>query len=166
MKKVLISIVMLTALVAFGATQAEAANPAEISVTVTITASDLSVSVDPTTWGAGSLLEGTSATTGTGGQFTATNDSSNVTENFSIQALGSDNWTPGATAGSETFVMEALGGDLTTLTSIHTSQTLGTGLAPASAGTVTFDLRVTVPTSTAYGGVEQTIPVQITASAS
>jgi hypothetical protein len=154
----------LTALVAFVATQVAAENPATINVTVTITAGALSVSVTPTDWAAGALAEGGSSDTGTTGFFTAKNESTNVTENFSILAFSSANWTPGATAGSETFVMEAVGGDLATLTSIHTSQTLETGLAPTD--TVTFDLKLTVPTSTAHGGVEQNIRVEITASAS
>ena len=58
--------------------------------------------------------------------------------------------------------MKALGGDLTTLTSIHASQTLETGVAPV--GTVNLDLTITAPSSTVYGGVEQTITVTITAS--
>lgn len=162
MKKVLLSLLMLTALVAFGVTQAEAANPAEISVTVTITVSTLSVAVSPTSWNAGSLSEGTSADTGIAGYFDVSNDTSNRTETFSIVALASTNWSPAATAADEKFVMEALGGDLTSLTSVHTSQVLETDVAPA--GTVDLDLKVTVPTATDHGGVAQTIPVQITAS--
>ena len=165
MRRALLSLVVLIALVAFVVTAAEA-QTADISVTVTVTAGELSVIVDPASWAAGSLTESGSATTGTGGHFTATNDNTNIAEDFSIQVLSSDNWSPAATAGSETFVMEAQGGDLTSLTSIHASQVLETDLAPSSVGDVGFDLTITVPSSTVYGGVEQTIPVRVTAAAS
>ena len=164
MIKLLLSLVTLIALVAFGVASAEAANPATIDVTVTITAVDLSVSLDETTWAAGALSESGSANTGTEGYFLVTNNSTNRTETFSI-IVGSSSpsgWTADTAAAAETFVMKALGGDLTTLTSIDTSQTLETDVAPA--GTVDLDLEVTVPSSTAYGGVEQTITVTITAS--
>ena len=45
-------------MVVFGVATAEAANPAEISVTVTVTADALSVAVDTPDWAAGDLAEG------------------------------------------------------------------------------------------------------------
>lgn len=165
MKKLLTLTVITLMLVVFGVATAEAANPDTISVTVTVTAGDLSVSLNYTTWDASTLAMGTSADTGTAGYFIATNDSNNRTETFSIVAGNSNpsGWTPGATAaGDEVFLMEALGGDLTPLTSIDTLQILETGVVPT--GTVTFDLKVTVPTATDHGGVGQTIPVTVTAS--
>jgi len=160
MKKILLSLAVLTILVAFGATQAQADNPGTVNVTVTVTAGALSVALDTATWAAGSLVEGGTATTSTA--IVATNDSTNLTETFSIAASGSANWSAAAAAGDEVFLMEAQGGDLASLTSIHASQTLKTGVAPA--GTVSFDLKLTAPTSTDHGGVEQTIPVTVTAS--
>ena len=78
MKKLLTLTMVTLMLVAFGVATAEA-QTADVSVTVTVTAGALSVSVDPTSWAAGPLAEGASTTTGTGGTFTATNDSTNVT---------------------------------------------------------------------------------------
>ena len=159
MKKILLSLTVLTILLAFGVTQAEAANPGTVNVTVTVTADALSVALDTATWAVGLVAESDTATSGS---IVATNDSSNRTETFSIAASNSANWNVAAAAGDEAFLMEAQGGDLTSLTSIDTSQTLDTGIAPA--GTVSFSLKLTVPTSTDFGGVQQTIPVTVTAS--
>jgi hypothetical protein len=151
MKKLLLSLVLVATLVAFGATQVEAENPATISVTVTL--AGLSVDVSQATWTPTGVTGAVASPT-----ITVTNDSSNRTEDLSIICSAGGIWgISGTAAGADTFVMEALGGDLTTLTSIHTLQTLETGLVPT--GTVDFTLTFTPPTSSTVGTDSMTVTV-------
>ena len=158
MKKLLLSLVMLTALFAFVVTQAEAAT-ADIGVTVTVTASALDISVSPTYWVIGELAESGTATTTD--PYMVTNNASNATVDFSIESGDSTDWIAGGTAGSEVFVMEAelQGGSLT---AIDTSQTLALDVAPA--GTHAFDLGFRAPSSTEHAGVQQLITVTISSA--
>ena len=149
MKKTLLSLVMLTVLVAFAATQAQAANPADIAVTVTLTLDTLSVSVDQPTWGV--------TASGDTLAVVVTNDTSDRTEDLAIVCSGGTNWGISDTAGVDTFVMTAVGGDLAVATSIDTSQTLETDVV--AAGTVGVTLEFTAPTSTSNNSDAMTVTV-------
>lgn len=155
MKKALLIASLLAAVMVVGVTQATAQK--QITVTVTIP-SVISVSLDTDAWEIGDVTLGE---TKVSGSMTAEN-TGNVAETFTIQSGNSTPWACGATAGSETFVMEATGGDLTDA-SICSSQTLETPVA--IGGTVSFTLSFTAPTATASIGVEHSITVTVTASA-
>ena len=91
---------------------------------------------------------------------TATNDGT-VTQNFNIKGQNSGNWTLAASAGSEQYVHQFstnAGSNWTALTTSY--QTLGTSIA--ASGTKTFDLKVTVPTSTS-SYTQQSIDVMVQA---
>jgi len=121
--KKLLTLTMITLmLVAFGVTQAEAANTATIGVTVTLTAGALEIVVSPADWAIGELAaSGTKETTPD--VYTVTNNTTNATVDLSIQSGNSANWTAKATAGAEEFVMKAeLEGGA--LAAIDTSKTL------------------------------------------
>lgn len=168
MKKALIGIVMLIALVAFGATQAEAA---DIAVTVTVS-EVLSVTITPTSWAIGPVSEGSTTTTWTdttpagGGHFTATN-TGNSSGNLTISVTNSVNWTAGASPGDEVFAMghgqtETLGTEPTYTNITNAGVALTSDLA--AEGDYKFDLQFEVPTNTAYGGTEQSMTVAISIS--
>lgn len=156
MKKALLIASLLAAVMVVGVTQATAQE--EIIVTVTIP-SVISVSLSTGAWAIGDVTLGE---TKASSSFTATNDG-NVAETFTIQGGESTPWACGASAGSETFAMKAQGGDLTSLTSICSLQTLETPVA--IGGEVTFTLSFTAPTATASIDVEHSIPVKVYASA-
>jgi len=155
MKKALLITSLLAAVMLVGVTQATAQK--QITVTVTVP-SVLSVELDTDAWPIGELALGDTATSTS---ITATNNG-NVAETFTIESGGSTNWACG-TVGSETFAMEAQGGDLTSYTSICSETTLETPVA-IGAG-VSFTLQFTAPTATAYVDTEQTITVTVTAAA-
>ena len=111
-------------------------------VTVSVSVSDGVVSYGTLT--AGSSQDTTSS--GLNDTQTATNDG-DVTENFNIKGQNSASWTLTATAGSEQYVHEFStngGSNWTALTTTY--QTLATNIGVS--GTVNFDLKITVPTST------------------
>ena len=119
----------------------QAGQTSAIQVTVTIP-STISVSVNPTIWAIGNVSLGETKSTADN-YFTATNDG-NVAEDFTIETSNSADWNAGDSAGSETFVMSAKGGDLTNWTNIHPQKTLKTNVA--KDGTVSFALQFTAPT--------------------
>ena len=121
----------------------------------------ISVVVTPTNWEIGNNVNLGETKATAEDYFTATNNG-NVTEDFTIVSGNSANWACGAAAGSETFVMEAKGGDLTNWTATNTSQTLKSNVA--QDGTVSFGLQFTAPTASEHPGEEQSITVTITAS--
>ena len=158
MKKALLIVSLLAVGMVVGVPQATA-QTADVTVTVTIP-SVISVSLSTGAWAIGDVALGETATSTS---ITATNNG-NVTEDFSIVSGDSGNWECGTAAGSEVFFMEAQGGDLVSYTSIDTSQILETDLVKTT-GEVSFTLRFTAPTDTASTGVEHSITVQVTASA-
>ncbi|MBL7174697.1 MAG: hypothetical protein ISS66_02620 [Desulfobacteraceae bacterium] len=161
MKKLLLSLVLVATLVAFGATQAEAD---DISVTVTITAT-LSVSVSPGTWAIGPIAEGAEPNTTLPDYFTATNGS-NTTADLTITIAGSDDWAFANTPDADQFGMNfSTGGASPAWTLIDSliGGSLANGLTAGS--TQKFDLQLEAPTSTTVGGTPQTIVVTVTASA-
>jgi len=110
------------------AIELQAADSAQISVTVTL--ENISVSVDPTSWAIGTVAAESATQSGT---YTITNNG-NVAEDISVQCGSSTDWTVVDTITDvDQFKMEAQGGDLGTsaYTSIHTSQTLKNNLAPS-----------------------------------
>jgi hypothetical protein len=139
---------------------------AQITITMT-TEEVLGVSVDPTSWGIGTVSAGTVYKT-TAGNFTATNDG-NVNEDFKI--AGADTTGAGtAWVLSETLSNSAtdyaLGytkttdtwpGDYTAITKTETA--FATAIAPS--GTQTFGLGLLTPT-TIVGGEAKTATVTIT----
>ena len=159
MKKALLIASLLAAVMLVGVTQATAQTAQDVTVTVTVP-SVLSVSLSTGAWAIGEVALGETATSVS---ITATNNG-NVTEDFSIVSGDSTNWTCGTAAGSEVFFMEAQGGDLTSYTSMDTSQTLETDL-PKTTGTVSFFLQITAPTATVYRDTEHSIAVTVTAAA-
>lgn len=144
------------------------------SVTATVTAQNIAITVTDGSVAYGTLALGGTADTTSGSKNdtqTATN-TGNVAETFTIKGSNSASWTLSATAGSETYKHEfcTSGGgapdpcDSTpSYTALTTNdQTLATGVA--ASGTQKFDLKVSVPTSTAATAA-QNVDVTITASA-
>lgn len=138
----------------------QAADTAQISVTVTL--ENISVSVSPTSWAIGMIAAETATQSGT---FTVENNG-NIAEDIAIQCGNSGDWTVAATIGTDQFMMEAQGGDLGTsgYTSIHTSQALKSNMAVGVPGQVTdLKLQFTAP-QVGSVSTEQTIPVTLTAT--
>jgi len=128
----------------------------------------VSVSVSDGTVAYGMLGVGNTASTtlsGLNDTQTATNDG-NVTENFNIKGQDSANWTLSASAGAETYKHEFCITDCDTSpswTALTTSyQTLATGIT--SSGNQTFDLQITIPTSTS-NYTEQSVDITVQAVA-
>jgi len=136
------------------------------TVTATVTAQEISVSVTDGTVAYGTMSVGTTANTlaaGLNDTQTATNNG-NVSEDLNIKGQDSTNWTLGAAAGSETYKHEFSTTASFPGTALTTSyQTLATGIA--AAGNETFDLQMSTPTSTA-SYTEQSVDVTVQAVAS
>lgn len=141
------------------------------TVTATVTAQNVSVSVSDGAVSFGTVTTSDTQDTTSGGvddSQTATNDG-NVTEDFSIKATDSTNWTLDTSAGDETYTMKSCTSDCDgsptwNAVGIDPSyQTLSTSVA--ASGSTTFDLQVGTPTSTT-SYTEQTITVTILAAAS
>lgn len=151
---------------ALGSAKVEAATTDTMNVTVTISAS-LSITMTPSTWAVGNVAESavcTSDTTGTPVTIGVTNDS-NYTAKITIQTGNSANWTAEAAAGTDQFLMECLGGDLSSYTDIDSAQNLDASIAAHTRVSDDPKLRLSVPTITTVGGTEQTIVVTVTVSA-
>jgi len=148
MKKLLVGL-GAALLIAGVAANAQAAESDTIAVSVTITLVDLSVSVTPESW------TFTLPTDPATQACIATNDSTNRTEDILIQCGPGGTWLISDSAGSDTFVMTAVGGDLGSATSIHAQETLEAGV-PA-AGTVNFTLEFTQPTSSSVATDSMTV---------
>lgn len=157
MKKLFIVLTALAFIAGVGVMKAEAANPATIGVTVTLTLAGVSVSVSPNSW----TPTGVTTAPVTSTLITATNDTSNRIETLSIVCEAGSIWGISNTIGGpNTFSMQATGGLLTTATQIAETQILQTGVYPA--GTVTFTLTFIPPTSSTVASDSMT--VRITAS--
>ena len=139
------------------------------SVTATVTAQNISVSVSDGSVAYGTLATSSTADTASGDlddSQTATNDG-NVTEDFNIQGQDSANWTLEATAGADQYTHKFCTSDCDgtpTWNALTTSyQSLATSVS--AAGTQIFDLQIGTPTSsTNY--TEQTVSVTVQAVAS
>lgn len=165
MKKMLTLMIMTLAIVAFGVATAKAAISDTISVTVTITASGLSVIVSPTSWPiAGPTLEGDTPNTTLPGFFTATNDRNDGTaENLRLDAGNSGNWTFANAPGTDQFGMNFTTTGAAPWIEINSSTGGSLATALAAGSSQSFDLQLEVPISTSSGGTLQTIPVTVTA---
>ena len=165
MKKMLTLTMIALMLATFGVTTAEAASSDAIGVTVTITASALDVSVSPNAWAIGGISESDTPNTTLPDFFTATNDR-NSAEDLTLTVASSADWTAdGAAAGADQFAMQfSTGGNspVWTTIAVPAGSSLISGLA-ASANEK-FDLKLLAPTSTTVGGTLQTIVVTVTAS--
>lgn len=140
------------------------------TVTATVTAQNISVSVTSGTVTYGTLASSTSKSTiatDLNDTQTATNNG-NVAEDFTIKGQNSANWTLSGTAGVDTYVHQFCVSSCTTpptnFTALTTSnQSLGAGNVAAS-GTQNFDLRITTPTSSSVT-TQQSVDVTVTAAA-
>lgn len=136
------------------------------AVLATVTVQNISVSVADGAVAFGTLANNTSAGTNAADTQTATNDG-NITENFNIVGQNSANWTLGATAASNVYVLKFCTATCATpptnyiaLTASY--QTLTTSVA--QSGTQTFDLYITTPNpSTVY--TQQSVNVTVQAVA-
>lgn len=135
-----------------------AASSQAINVTVKIT-QGVSVTVSPLAYAFGETSEGQALATAADA-FTATNDGNGL-ENLSISVANSTDWTASSAAAEDAFAMNLNDG---TLIDPASGAALAISLAPTAAKT--FGLELLVPTSTTKGGIEQTIPVTVTAQAS
>jgi len=135
----------------------QAAETAQISVTVTL--ESISVSVSSPSWAIGTVA---AESVTESSAYTVTNNG-NVTEKISIVCGNSADWTVvGTISTTNQFKMEAKGGDLLSYNSIDSTKVLKASLA--AAGTVTdLKLQFTAPQA---GSViaSQTIPVTLTAA--
>jgi len=139
-----------------------AATSGQIAVTVTITQS-VSVTVTPNAYAFGATSE--SATLATAADaFTATNDG-NGKENLGITVADSANWQAATAAAKDAFVMNySTNGTTWNLITPVTGAQLATNVAKSA--NQKFGLQLLVPTSTDFGGAQQTIGVTVTAQAS
>lgn len=168
-KRLLLIIIASLFLLSFSFTRLVQATGTD-TVTATVTAQNISVSVDNASISFGTIATNTTKDTTTGGvndSSTATNDG-NVVENFNIKTGNSTNWTLAATAGSEQYTMKSCavadcdGAPTWVAVGIDPSYaTLASNVAVS--GTQVFDLQVGTPTSTASFG-EQTITITIQAA--
>lgn len=135
------------------------------TVTATVTAQNISISVADGGISYGTLALASSKDTTASGlndTQTATN-TGNVAEDFTIKGSNSADWTLGATSASEQYVHQFSTNSGSVWTALTTSdQSLASNIS--SSGTKQFDLKITVPTSTAATGAEN-VDVTITASA-
>lgn len=145
----------------------------EGTVTATVTAQNVAVSVSDGTVAYGTLAVSTSDDTTTNGTThdsqTATNDG-NVTSDLEIKgqdATGGTGWTLAATIGSDQYVHEFCITDCdgtpswTALTTTY--QTLASSVA--AAGTQVFDLKISIPSSSS-DYVQKSVDVMVQISAS
>ncbi len=138
------------------------------TVTATVTAQNVAVSVSDGTVVYGTITIGDTASTSSDGlddSQTATNDG-NITSDLNIQGQNSANWTLGATSDADQYVHEFCTSNCDstpTWTALTTSyQTLATGIA--DAGTQVFDLKIILPSSSSnYTQQSVDITVQIVA---
>ena len=139
------------------------------SVSATVTAQNVSLTVSTGTISYGTIPLGSSKstiTTDLNESQTVTNNG-NVAEDFNIKGLDTGNWTLAATPGSEQythkFCTTSCTNPPTGFTALTTSyQTLASNIA--ALGTQKFDLQITTPTSTATF-TQQTVQVSIQAVA-
>jgi len=142
----------------------------ESSVTATVTAQSLSVSVADGTVSYGVLGVGTSATTATG-DGDALSDSQdavnigNTAEKFNVRGQDSTNWTLGANPGSETYSHDFCTSNCdaspswTALTTSNLTLVASIGIGSSQ----NFDLRLRMPSSTSTY-TSQTVSVTVQAT--
>lgn len=167
MKKRIVSLLVMTVMVVFGAALVEAAESGTIGVTVTIT-QGLDMAVAPGAWSVGSTSAGTPHTTWTTGSagFFGVTSSGNGTSFMDIKGTITGGCSLGASPGADTYRIghgQATGGTEPGYTAISETDADLATIAPTD--TYRFDLELQTPTSTTFGGVEQTITVTITAKA-
>jgi len=137
-----------------------AGSSANVTVKVKITQS-LSVSVTPSSLDLGSGTEnGTLQSTATA--LSAKNDG-NVAEKFTITVNNSANWRAGTAAGSETFAAKVTT-DGSTWNIINPTGGFLFANSVAGKASKAFGIQILLPTTTSYGGIEQGIPLTVTAS--
>lgn len=165
MKKRLIPVLLVLAIVAFPLTQSVfAATTATVAATVTVQNISVTVSDGIVTYG--TLAVNTSAGTNAADTQTATNNG-NVAEDLNIRGQDSADWTLAATAGSDEYVHRFCTSSCSTAPTNYTAlttsyQTLASGIA--ASGTQTFDLHITAPTaSTVF--TQQSVDVTVQAVA-
>lgn len=123
------------------------------TVTATVTAQNISVSVADGTISYGIMALNTSKDTTAGSlndQQTATNNG-NVAEDFNIRGQNSAAWTLGATAGSEQYTQKFCLATCTTYPTNYTALTTGyqtLANSVATSGTSAFHIGLTTPTAT------------------
>ena len=162
MKKTLISLVVIAA---FMMTCMGIAQAAQDSLNITVTISNISISVGAD-WDIG-VMDLDDTKTSAIDQFTVANSgTSNTAVDLDIiggnSTSGTPSWSIGTSNGADQFFLECQGGLLTGWTSLYTSQNLQNNVA--IGGSVTFGLQLTTPTSDSSGADLQTIPVTVTAS--
>ena len=146
---------------------ASAAIPAlavtEGSVTATVTAQSISITVDVPSVPYGTLAVNTESAPSA--IITATNNG-NVTENFNIKGSNSTNWTlSDVAAGAGTFMHKfAKSQDAyTAYTALHNTNYTALATGVAASGTQLFKLKLTMPTSTTFFAQQSTtVTVQAT----
>ena len=154
--------VFAVALIAASVLPVFAAN--EGAVTATVTAQNISITVDVTTVAYGTLAVTTESSPSV--VITAANNG-NVTETFNIKGSNSTNWILSNTAaGADTFMHKfAKSQDVyVAYTALHNTNytALATGVAGIS-GTQLFKLKLTMPNSTTFFGQQSTtVTVQAT----
>lgn len=145
----------------------------EGSVSATVTAQLISVSVADGSVAYGTLSLDTTEDTATGGAAletqTATNNG-NITENLGIRssdAVGDTDWNLAAARGSDAFTHEFSIDDGSSWTAFNVDNTTNSVLANSVAanGNQTFDLRIGTPT-VSTDSVEHTVTVTVLATAS
>lgn len=140
----------------------KAADTAIVAATVTV--QNISVTVSDGSVAFGTLSSNSSAGTNSADTQSATNNG-NITENLNIKGQNSGNWTLGATAGSDQYVLKFCTSSCTTPPTSYTAlttnyQTLASSIA--TSGTQTFDLYITTPNpSTVF--TQQTVSVTVQA---
>ena len=134
------------------------------TVTATVTAQEVSLSVSDGTVAYGILaLEASQDTTAIDDTQTVTN-TGNVTADFTINGQNSADWDLGATNGDDQYVHEFSINSGTAWSALTTSpQSLSSGVAPS--GTRSLDLKITLPTSTS-SYLQQSVNVTVQVSAS
>ena len=177
MKKITMALGLIGLLCLFASTKAEAANPDTMNITVTVaTALSVDITGDPYEFG----TIAASASTGSTRAITVTNDTGGRTEDFTINAANSTNWTLGASPGAETFALFAMlnsvqpldadfhatNDDLTAApqdmdATLFTGDQTGDDVVDTGSRSLWFKLQT--PTSTAFQ-TEQTIVVTVTAA--
>jgi len=191
------TLVALMAIAVFGAgllavSQAEAANPATITVTVTI--QNLSLTISPSTFAVGTVVVSSNTVSSALG---VTNDG-NVNETYTLQLTGTDllgvgeteaaigtantsvlqalftgfgGTTPaspdfGADAAADDDVVKASGTQTASATVYGFSTGTGTGASVPAGGVRDLYLQYSAPSSdTATGGVQEDLTVTVTAQA-
>lgn len=173
------SLLAIAALVALAllvpTSQTLAAQSDTISVTVTISAT-VSVAVTEGSYDFGSLSAGATALSS---PLTVTNDGSGIDETYSLSCSDTANWTVGAAAAADVFVLSAQFSSITPISfdgddALSTTPVAASGTAFAGDTTganVPYNevralwLQIQTPTSTAAAG-QQTITLTVTAAAS